>query len=102
MTQAPAEPAPTWRLALREDGVVIEELEGRYLVVRLADGMCFEMNATGMFLWRCLVGGACAQDVLSARLARATGEQLGRVEPDVASFIARLAALGLIERAASA
>jgi hypothetical protein len=102
MTAAPAEEAPTWRLALRENGVVIEELEGRYLVVRLEDGVCFEMNTTGMFLWRCLVGGACAQGELSARLARATGEDVTRVEPDVASFVARLAALGLVERAVSA
>jgi hypothetical protein len=93
-TPAPADPA--WRLTLAPDRVAVEELDGRFLLVRLDDGRCFDLNATGMFLWRCLEAGPCTQRALVSQIAAAARVEQAHVAADVGAFLDQLRRHGLI------
>jgi hypothetical protein len=101
MMAAPAErdEEQAWRLELAADRVALEELEGRFLLVRLDDGRCFDLNATGMFLWRCLEAGPCSQRVLVSRIAEAARVERDQVTGDVGAFLEQLQRHGLIRAA---
>ena len=75
--------------------VIFRELEGEGVLLDLASGRYFGLNAIGTRVWTFLAAGATIDDAIAAIAAEcdADGEQ---VERDIDDFLEALAARGLL------
>jgi hypothetical protein len=69
--------------------------DGEAAVIDLRNGIYFSLNSTGALLWPLLVEGTTV-DALVARVI-SPSDQVSNVAPAIESFVAALAAAGLIE-----
>ena len=80
--------------------VMVKQLDGELVLLDLARGMYFGLNATGMRIWELVgvAGGATLADVCDVLLAELDVER-DVVEADVLRVCEELAAHGLVELA---
>ena len=75
--------------------VIFRELEGEAVLLDLASGRYFGLNAAGTRIWMLLESGSTVRDAAAALAAEfeADAEQIGR---DVEDLVAELTARGLL------
>lgn len=75
--------------------VVSETIDGEAIIMHHGNGHYFDARGTGAIIWQAVEAG-WSFDAMAARLVAATGIDAGQAEASLASFLAELAAQGLV------
>lgn len=87
---------PTARFRPRQ-GVLARELDGEAVLLDLAAGRYFSLNATGLRIWT-LLGEGCGVGDIHDRLAQEYALEVAQIAADVSELCAALEGEGLVER----
>jgi len=77
------------------EGVLYRNLDGEAVLVHLASGACFELDAIGTQVWEMIGGGETLANVVDALLAD-YGVDRAIAEQDLVALVNELAAHGLV------
>jgi hypothetical protein len=84
------------------EGVVAEVIDGEAVLVSFSQARYYACRGLGALVVSALLAGAVSERAFSLQIARAHRADLATARQDVAAFLARLLAEGLIRRAESA